>query len=126
MYTKSGTVYCVSVSGPKLYDLGATEKMVSKAEKMQLYQLVRIDGDRLHYESRTATGELHDEFELRKQANGKNALVERAELEAERTRGTGFNVSGRDAAFAAGGMVALAAGAWGVRRVFRTRVTAGV
>ena len=121
MRTTSGTVYCVSVSGPKLYELGTSQRMVSKAEKIQLYQLIHFKGDRLHYEARTAAGELYDEFELRKQGNGKNLLLERSELDAERQRGTGWRMSGRDATFAATGMIALAVGAWGVRRVFRNQ-----
>jgi 3',5'-cyclic AMP phosphodiesterase CpdA len=121
MYAKTGTVYCVSVSGPKLYEVGTQNVMVNQLQKKQLYQLVQIDGDRLHYEARSATGELNDEFELRKQSSGRNILVEQSELNAERNRGTGFRMNGRDTTFAAGGMVAVAAGAWGIRRIFRRR-----
>lgn len=120
--TEKGTVYCVSVSGPKMYELGEQPWMVSSAEKKQLYQLVRIDGDRLHYEARTATGSLHDEFELRKQPDGRNRLVERAELDAERARGDdGRGLSWRDALFAAGGMGVLTAGMFVARWLFRKR-----
>ena len=35
------------------------------AEDTQLFQVIRIDGARLRYEARTATGRLYDAFELR-------------------------------------------------------------
>ena len=38
--------------------------MAPVAEDTQLYQRVRIDGDTLHYEARTATGRLYDAFSL--------------------------------------------------------------
>jgi hypothetical protein len=124
--TEKGTVYCVSVSGPKMYDLGEQPWMVSSGQKKQLYQLVRIDGERLHYEARTATGELYDEFELRKRPDGLNQLVERPQLEAERTRGDDARgLSGRDALFAVGGMGVLAAGMFAVRWLFRKRASSG-
>lgn len=73
--SKSGTVYVVSVSGPKMYKVHPQDWMERSAERTQLYQVVRIDGDKLVYESRTAVGLLYDSFELHK-ANGKpNRLV---------------------------------------------------
>jgi len=84
VFTKKGTIYAVSVSGPKMYELGVQPWMVSKAEKKQLYQLITINGKKLHYEARTANGELYDEFELRKRNDGGNTLVEREELDKER------------------------------------------
>ncbi len=65
-----GTVYVVSVSGPKMYDLDREPWMRVGAERKQLYQLIRIDGDRLSYESRTAKGDLYDAFTLEKDADG--------------------------------------------------------
>jgi len=89
---QSGTVYVVSVSGPKMYSLdGAETWMQASAEQKQLYQAIRVDGDRLHYESRTATGELFDTFELHKSSDGKTRIMERAEMEAEASRWKGFN-----------------------------------
>jgi 3',5'-cyclic AMP phosphodiesterase CpdA len=72
----SGTVYVVSVSGPKMYDLGDVDFMRSTAAQTQLYQLVHVDQDKIRYESRTATGELYDAFELHKSAAGVKRLVE--------------------------------------------------
>lgn len=127
--SQKGTVYCVSVSGPKMYELGQQPWMASSGEKKQLYQLVRIDGDRLHYASYTAAGTLYDEFELRKQADKTNRLVERAALDQERQRADAAGVAGperggggpdgRTVLLAVGGMGALAVGALGVRRLIR-------
>jgi 3',5'-cyclic AMP phosphodiesterase CpdA len=71
-----GTVYAVSVSGAKMYPLGDDFRMHSAAQDTQLYQLVTINGDRLRYEARTATGELFDAFELHKRNNGCNELLD--------------------------------------------------
>jgi hypothetical protein len=78
VHTERGTVYVVSVSGAKMYALGEQPWMANpnRGEAVQLYQLIRVDGDRLKYESRTAAGELFDAFELRKRPDGGNELVE--------------------------------------------------
>jgi hypothetical protein len=72
----SGTVYVVSVSGPKMYGLRREPWMKRGGQGMQMYQVVTVDGDRLRYEARTATGELHDAFELVKQPGRINQLIE--------------------------------------------------
>jgi 3',5'-cyclic AMP phosphodiesterase CpdA len=79
MNTRSGnTVYVVSVSGPKMYQVEREPWMQRAAEDTQLYQIVRIDGGRLEYEARTARGVLYDAFELQKQGPGRpNKLVNR-------------------------------------------------
>jgi len=74
---KAGTVYVVSVSGPKMYKLEKQDWMVSSAQDMQLFQVIRIDGDRLLYESRTARGLLHDSFELIKRPGKPNEIRNR-------------------------------------------------
>ena len=68
-----GTVYVVSVSGPKMYKLEDAKWMQAKAADTQLYQLINIDGDRLTYEARTANGEVYDRFELVKPGGIKTA-----------------------------------------------------
>lgn len=81
---EKGTVYVVSVSGPKMYSLEEEPWMKSSAKDTQLYQLITIDDDKLHYEARTAKGDLYDEFELRKKKHAGNQIVERDQLDAER------------------------------------------
>ncbi|MCS6776754.1 MAG: metallophosphoesterase family protein [Chloroherpetonaceae bacterium] len=73
----NGTVYIVSVGGPKMYNLEREPWMRRVAEDTQLYQVIQVDGDRLRYEAYTATGELYDAFELRKRADGPNRLIDR-------------------------------------------------
>ncbi len=70
-------VFVVSVAGPKQYRLSehARRTMKPVAEDTQLYQVLRIDPQRLAYESRTATGRLYDAFELVRDGAGKR-LVE--------------------------------------------------
>lgn len=72
---KGGTVYAVSVSGPKMYELDPLPMMANWATQTQLYQVIHIDGNELTYRAMTATGELHDEFILRKRNGEPNELI---------------------------------------------------
>ena len=58
------------------YNLDQKQFMVRVAEDTQLYQVIHIDGMKLRYESRTATGELYDAFELTKEIGLPNTLLE--------------------------------------------------
>lgn len=71
----SGTVYVVSVSGPKMYDVSDDPWMSRKASNTQLFQLLTVKGDTLSYKAFTATGELYDAFDLKKQPNKPNLLI---------------------------------------------------
>lgn len=75
---EAGTVYVVSVSGPKMYQLpdSASTEFERVAENTQLFQIITIDGGRLIYEARTATGLPYDGFILEKQSSGPNRLIE--------------------------------------------------
>jgi hypothetical protein len=77
----TGTVYVVSVSGGKMYDIG--DDWTSKggqrdriAENTQLFQVITVEGNRLKFESFTAIGELYDAFELVKDENDLNRFIE--------------------------------------------------
>jgi 3',5'-cyclic AMP phosphodiesterase CpdA len=80
---QTGTVYVVSVSGGKMYnmnvkgwdDLGAHRDKA--AENTQLFQVINIAGDKLTYQSFTAIGELYDAFDLIKKPNAPNTFIER-------------------------------------------------
>jgi acid phosphatase type 7 len=74
--SQTGTVYIVSVSGPKMYQHNRQDFMKRVAEDTQLYQVIHIDGGTLRFEARTAIGELYDAFELRKRSGQINELVE--------------------------------------------------
>ena len=82
----SGTVYVVSVSGPKMYDLQRHAFMVRQAQDTQLYQVIHIDGEVLQYQAYTATGEVYDAFSLTKQSRGINQLTEEIPDSPERLR----------------------------------------
>ncbi|MEM7199046.1 MAG: metallophosphoesterase family protein [Planctomycetota bacterium] len=71
-----GTVYVVSVSGPKMYSVGERPLWQRTANGKQLYQVLSIDGAELRYAAYTATGELFDRFVLRKGTDGRNTLQE--------------------------------------------------
>lgn len=78
----TGTVYVVSVSGGKMYNLrpnawdGWEADRERAAENTQLFQVITVDGDILKFESYTATGDLYDAFEIIKNNNGTNRFVE--------------------------------------------------
>jgi 3',5'-cyclic AMP phosphodiesterase CpdA len=82
----TGTVYVVSVSGPKMYNIEPKDFMVRVAEDTQLYQDIHIEDLKLRYESRTANGELYDAFELTKQLGQPNQLLEIPATMPERRR----------------------------------------
>lgn len=86
---EGGTIYVVSVSGPKMYNLERRPQMRRAAEDTQLYQIISIDGSTLRYEARTATGELYDAFRLTKQPGKVNALVDEIPNTPERRRAAG-------------------------------------
>ncbi|MGD2124287.1 MAG: metallophosphoesterase, partial [Gemmatimonadota bacterium] len=80
---ETGTVYVVSVSGRKMYHLkpdgwDAYEEVQRDraAENTQLFQVIRIDGDRLSYQAFTPTGQLYDAFELVKRQGLPNRFIE--------------------------------------------------
>ena len=80
----AGTVYVVSVSGPKMYSVNKRPFMRRVAEGTQLYQIISIEGDQLHYQARTATGALYDGFSLIKREGNANQLIERVPNRPER------------------------------------------
>ncbi|MBL8233125.1 MAG: metallophosphoesterase family protein [Bryobacterales bacterium] len=84
---KNGTVYVVSVSGPKMYGLDRNPTMQRSAEDTQLFQIVRVDGDMLSYQAHTARGVLYDAFELKKRSGKSNQLVNKVPNTPERRRG---------------------------------------
>lgn len=79
-----GTVYVVSVSGPKMYAQDHTDWAVRRAEDTQLFQVISIDHDELRYEARTATGRLYDAFRLVKRLDEPNQLIEMLPAEIRR------------------------------------------
>ena len=71
-----GTVYVVSVSGPKMYGITKGNYAKRVAENTQLYQIIHIDDKNLEYKAYEATGELYDKFTLQKRNGQPNLLLE--------------------------------------------------
>ncbi len=84
--TFTGTVYVVSVSGPKMYRLQKHPFMRRQAENTQLFQIIHVSGDQLSFEAFTAAGELYDAFTLTKQPGAANLLQDRIPETPERLR----------------------------------------
>jgi hypothetical protein len=70
-------MYIVSVAGQKMYGLNASLLSDRVASNTQLYQYINIKGNELSYKSFTATGELYDEFMMKKRKNGNDIVVPR-------------------------------------------------
>ena len=71
-----GTVYVVSVSGPKMYGITKGNYAKRVAENTQLYQIINIDDKNLTYKAYEATGKLYDQFSLQKRKGLPNLLLE--------------------------------------------------
>lgn len=79
---EEGTVYVVSVAGPKMYPVGAVPWADRKAERTQLFQVLDVDGGKLRYRAYTAAGRLYDAFELQKRPGRLNRIVNRIPADA--------------------------------------------
>ncbi len=82
------TIYVVSVGGPQMYEVATKPWMHKSAEDTQLFQVIRVDGDRLAFESRTARGELYDSFVLHKGKGGNKLVNGKGMPERRRTNTT--------------------------------------
>ena len=58
--------------------------MTRGAENTQLYQIITVSGDTLHYRAMTVVGELYDAFDLVKQIGKPNKLIDRSPKSPER------------------------------------------
>jgi 3',5'-cyclic AMP phosphodiesterase CpdA len=67
----AGVIYAISVSGPKMYQLDELHLnlMAQTHEKKQLFQVIDVSPDRLHYTSYSIDGAVADSFELHKTAS---------------------------------------------------------
>lgn len=75
---EAGTVYVVSVSGSKMYEVGAAGAWATRTgANVQLYQVITVTPQVLRFEARTATGQLFDAFELTKAPTGARRLLDR-------------------------------------------------
>lgn len=89
------TVYVTSVAGTKLHETVKQRWMKRTAEDTQLFHVISVDNDKLMFESRTATGDLYDAFELWKQPGKTNRFVDKTPkdvLERSRSAAPGSGV----------------------------------
>jgi acid phosphatase type 7 len=63
-----GTVYVVSVSGPKMYEMNShyVGLMGKVGVNVQLFQVIEVSDNKLKYAAYTPAGSLYDSFELKK------------------------------------------------------------
>ena len=73
-----GTIYVISVSGPKMYALNRRfESLLSKTQmNTQMYQIVSIDNKKLDFKAFSIDGTLVDDFQIDKHTS-QSLLVER-------------------------------------------------
>ncbi|AWW00762.1 metallophosphoesterase [Arcticibacterium luteifluviistationis] len=73
---EGGTMYVVSVSGPKMYAASDEDNwMERRTDNTQLFQVITVAEDLVHYKAFTGTGELYDSFILKKNGNKANVLI---------------------------------------------------
>jgi hypothetical protein len=82
-----GTIYVISVSGPKMYEFrGGFESLMFKMQtNRQIHQVISIDQNALEFRASDIDGNMIDQFRLDKR-EGHSALVEQAP-------GTGMPIS---------------------------------
>lgn len=59
-------VYVVSNAGGKHYNLGFDDWLHRGGSAISLYQYIRVESDAIHYQSYLSSGELYDEFKLKR------------------------------------------------------------
>ncbi len=76
-----GPVYVVSVSGSKMYGFknniwdGYQAQLQRKGENTQLFQVITVNSCQLKFKAYTATGELYDAFDLKKDTANKSSVL---------------------------------------------------
>jgi hypothetical protein len=75
---EAGTVYVVSVSGPKMYEVGKDRTWATRTgASVQLFQVITVSPQALRFEARTVTGQLFDAFEIQKSRGGRRRFIDR-------------------------------------------------
>ncbi len=80
----TGTMYVVSVSGPKMYEVSGDHWMDRRAANTQLFQIISIKDDTLNYQAYTAVGDPYDAFDLIKIKGKPNKLIDKTPAMPER------------------------------------------
>lgn len=75
--TERPIVYVVSVSGPKMYEVGDNKEWIEhKGANKQLYQIINIEDDELLFKAFTVDGKLFDQFMLKKDGKRTGKFIE--------------------------------------------------
>lgn len=69
-----GTVYVTSVSGAKMYDGRAHPAVEKIIRHTQFFHVIRVEGDVLTFEARTALGRVADSFRIEKRGGAKRLI----------------------------------------------------
>ncbi len=75
--TQSGTIYAISVSGPKMYEIEDkfTPLRAKTLAHTQAFQVIEVDGDKLTYDAYAVEGERIDQFQLVKHGDGPSTYI---------------------------------------------------
>ena len=79
-----GPIYVVSVSGPKMYDIGFGAWMQRGASNTQLFQILNVTDDVLKFEAYTVDNQLYDAFEIHKDKKGGKKFIDQTPKTRER------------------------------------------
>ncbi|MCX7604672.1 MAG: metallophosphoesterase family protein [Bryobacteraceae bacterium] len=71
---EGGTVYVISVSGAKMYEPDERPQFPKVIAGTQMFQVIRVRGDELSFEARTARGTLADSFVIEKRGGAKRLI----------------------------------------------------
>ncbi len=71
---EGGAVYVLSVSGAKMYEPDGRPQSPRVIAGTQMFQVIRVHGDVLRFEARTARGALADSFEIEKRGASKRLI----------------------------------------------------
>ncbi len=63
---KKRPIYLLSVAGPKMYESDSERWMDRATSQTQLYQVIKLNNNKLHFSSYKLNGQLFDSFELSK------------------------------------------------------------
>jgi predicted phosphodiesterase len=75
---EGGPVYVVSVSGPKMYEVGKGRTWATRTgANVQLFQVITVSPQAIKFEARTVTGQLFDAFDITRSRNGRRRFVDR-------------------------------------------------
>lgn len=70
----AGTIYVISVSGPKMYKQDAEPWWETGFTNTQMWQAITIEGDKLLFRAYDASGSVADQFVLTRMKNGCNRI----------------------------------------------------